>query len=86
MLENKLDERNVSNKERENIRTELRIKKLQVEEIIAYKTQGAILRSKVKWYNEGQKNTKDFHNLEKRHFNSKTIRYLQSANGKKLSF
>ena len=39
VLENKLDERNVSNKERENIRTELRIKKLQLEEIIAYKTQ-----------------------------------------------
>ena len=36
-------------------------------------------------YNEGEKNTKYFHNLEKRHFNSKTIRYLQSANGKKLS-
>ena len=83
-LENKLVERNVSNKVRENIRTELRIKKQQLEEIIAYKTQGAILRSKVKWYNEGEKNTKYFHNLEKRHFNSKTIRYLQSAIGKKL--
>ena len=52
VLENKLDECNVSNKEKENIRTELRIKKLQLEEIIGYKTQGAILRSKVKWYNE----------------------------------
>ena len=28
----------------------------QIEEIIAYKTQGAILRSKVKWYNEVEKN------------------------------
>ena len=59
MLENKLDERNVSNKVRENIRTELRIKAIR---------RGAILRSKVKWYNEGEKNTKYFHNLEKRHF------------------
>ena len=84
-LENKLDERNVSNKVRENIRTELRINKQQLEEIIAHKTEGAILRSKVKWYYEGEKNTKYFHNLEKWHFNSKTIRYLQSANGKKLS-
>ena len=72
-------------KVRENIRTELGIKKQQLEEIITYKTQGTILRSKVKWYNKGEKNTKYFHNLEKRHFNSKTIRYLQSANGKKLS-
>ena len=55
MLENKLAERNVSDKDRESIWTELRIKKLQFEEIIAYKTQGAILRSKVKWYNEGEK-------------------------------
>ena len=70
---------------KENIRTELRIKKQQIEEIIAYKTQGAILRSKKKWYNEGEKNTKYFRNLEKRHFNSKTItRYLQSTNGKKI--
>ena len=38
--------------------------KLQLEEIIAYKTQGAILRSKVKWYNEGEKNPKYFHNRE----------------------
>ena len=62
------------NKERENIRTELRIKKMQLEEIIAYKTQGAILRSKVKCYNEGEKNTKYFHNLEKRHFNSREFK------------
>ena len=38
-LENKLDERNVSDKVKENIRTELRIKKQQIEEIITYKTQ-----------------------------------------------
>ena len=38
---------------KENIRTELRIKKQLIEEIIAHKTQGAILRSKVKWYDEG---------------------------------
>ena len=69
-LENELDKRNVSDKVKENIQTELRIKKQQIEEIIAYETQVAILRSKVKWYNEGEKNTKHFHKLEKRHFNS----------------
>ena len=37
-LKNKLDERNVSDKVKENIRTELRIKKQQIEEIITYKT------------------------------------------------
>ena len=38
-LENKLNERNVSDKVKENIRTELRIKKQQIEDIITYKTQ-----------------------------------------------
>ena len=57
-LENKLNKRNVSDKVKENIRTELRIKKQQIEEIITYKTQRAILRSNVKWYKEGEKNTK----------------------------
>ena len=47
-LENKLYERNVSYKVEENIRTELRIKKQQIGKIIACKTQGSILRSKVK--------------------------------------
>ena len=51
------------------------------EEIIGYKTQGAIIRSKVKWYNEGERNTKYFHSLEKRHFNSKTIRNLVTDDG-----
>ena len=37
-LKNKLDERNVSDKVKENTRTELRIKKQQIEEIITYKT------------------------------------------------
>ena len=55
-LENELDERNISYKLKESTRTELRIKKQQIEEIIAHKTQGAILRSKVKRYNEGEKN------------------------------
>ena len=36
------------------MQTELRIKKQQLEEIIGSKTQGAIIRSKVKWYNEGE--------------------------------
>ena len=55
-LEKTLDDRNISDNVRECIQTELRMKKQQIEDIIAYKTQGAILRSKVRWYNEGEKN------------------------------
>ena len=32
--------------------------------ISKYKTQGAILRSKSRWHNEGEKNTKYFLNLK----------------------
>ena len=56
-----------------------------MEEIIRYKTAGAILRSKIKWYNEGERNTKYFHSLEKRHFNCKTIRNLKTENNIRIS-
>ena len=55
-----------------------------MEEIIRYKTAGAILRSKIKWYNDGERNTKYFHSLEKRHFNCKTIRNLKTKNNVKI--
>ena len=38
-----------------------------------YRTKGAILRSKSRWCNEGEKNTEYFLNLEKRHFKQGTI-------------
>ena len=41
--------------------------------MIEYQTKGAILRSKSWWYNEGEKNTKYFLNLEKRHCKQGTI-------------
>ena len=83
-LERKLEENNPSEPQKEILLTELRIKKQQLEEIIGYKTQGAIIRSKVKWYNEGERNTKYFHSLEKRHFNSKTIRNLVTDDGTRI--
>ena len=81
----KLGENNISEPHKEILHTELRIKKQQLEEIIGYKTQGAIIRSKVKWYNEGERNTKYFHSLEKRHYNSKTIRNLVTDDGTRIS-
>ena len=68
-LEIKLEENNLSEPRKEILHAELRIKKQQLEKIIGYKTQVVIIRSKVKWYNEGERNTKYFHSLEKRHFN-----------------
>ena len=39
---------------------ELERKKAELENIIEYRTKGAILRSKCRWYNEGERNTSIF--------------------------
>ena len=57
--------------------TELEAKKEQLESLIEYKTKGAIIRLKSQWYNEGEKNTKYFLNLEKRHCKQGTITQLK---------
>ena len=42
-----------------------------------YKTIGAILRSKVRWFEHGERNTKYFLNLEKRNFCQKSVTKLK---------
>ena len=76
-LRKKLEEENPSDAVKSEIYKELDIKTLQLEKIAQYQTRGAILRSKARWYNEGEINTKYFLNLQKRHFNKKTIKQLQ---------
>ena len=46
--------------------------KADLEERLMDKAQGIIFRSKVKWYEEGEKNTKYFYSLEKTKYNAKT--------------
>ena len=70
-LQKGLEENNISENEKVQIYSDIDVKVLQRKEISKYKTRGAILRSKSRWYNEGEKNTKYFLNLEKRHFNKK---------------
>ena len=55
--------------QRQKVWSELETKKREMQAIIEYRTKGTILRSKSQWYNEGEKNTKYFLNLEKRHCN-----------------
>jgi len=45
---------------------QIRCKKNELENIIQYKTKRAIIRCKARWYNEGEKNSKYFLNLENR--------------------
>ena len=70
-LQKRLEENNISENEKVQICSKIDVKILQREEISKYKTRGAILRSKSRWHNEGEKNTKYFLTLEKRHFNKK---------------
>ena len=46
---------------------------------VEHQTKGAILRSKIVWYNEGGKNTKYFLDLEKRHFKQGTVSQLKTV-------
>ena len=48
-------------------------------------TKGVIIRSKIRWYNEGEKNAKYFLNLEKRHFKQGTINGLKAKDGAHVS-
>ena len=63
-LQKELKENNISENEKVQIYSEVDVKILLREEISKYKTRGAILRSKSRWHNEGEKNTKYFLNLE----------------------
>ena len=81
-LQKALEESNLSEMEKNQIINELEVKHLQREEISKCKTRGTILRSKSRWYNEGEKNTKYFLSLEKHHYNYKTIKHLQLADNK----
>ena len=76
-LEKCLSEFNNNKTQSEKVWLELEGKKRELEAIIEYRTKGAILRSKSQWYNEGEKNTKYFLNLEKRHCKQGTITQLK---------
>ena len=52
--------------------------KLRLQKIMHFKTKGAILRSKVRWYDEGERNTRYFFNLENRCQSKKNIDKLKT--------
>ena len=58
--------------------------KLDLEEKTLSRIQGVMFRSKVKWYEEGEKNTKYFFSLEKARYNAKTCYKLIAEDGTEL--
>ena len=67
-------ERNPADK---RILNELFATNLHLEELLQYKTKGAILRSKVRWFEHGERNTEYFLNLGKRNFCQKSVTKLK---------
>ena len=58
--------------------------KEDLEDMIFEKVKGAIFRSKVRWYEEGEKSTKYFFSLEKARYNSKTCFKMINEEGNVL--
>ena len=68
LLEKHLDNVNNTNSSYHIVVERIFSLKKELENIIEYRTKGAIIRSKSQWYNEGEKNSSYFLNLEKRHY------------------
>ena len=60
-------------------------KKMELQEIRKKKMDGAFIRSKAKWIEEGEKLTNYFCNLENRNFVSKVVNTIETDNGTKLT-
>ena len=69
-LERQLE--NCINNDKEALPEQLRVKKRELVSIIEYKTKGAIIRSKTRWYNEGEEK-KYILGRENRYCKKKTI-------------
>jgi len=69
------------NNDKEALAEQIRLKKMELENVIEYKTKGAIIRSKARWYNEDEKNNKYFLNLENRHCKRKTVMQIKTKDG-----
>jgi len=66
-----------NNPHNRNIVIELQRARSRLKKIMLTKTKGAFLRSKVRWHEEGERNTKYFYSLEKRHHDIKTVSKLK---------
>ena len=79
-LQNKADEllkQSEKNPNDKRLLNELYATKLQLQTLMRQKTKGAILRSKARWQEHGEHNTKYFLSLEKRNHSRKTVTKLK---------
>ena len=64
-----------------NIEQQIEQCKKQIDDIITLETQGSTLRAKTQYYEDGEKGSKYFHDLENRNYTNKTIYRLQTTTG-----
>ena len=69
---------------KENI-TKLYCLRSKLDKLAAYKTKGAIIRSRTRWHEQGEKNTKYFLNLEKRQNSKSYISRLILKNDQEIT-
>ena len=85
-LEKQLSSVSLDDPQKQSLWTQLETNKQELERIVKYQIKDAILRSKFRWYfNEGEKNTKYFLNLEKRDCRQATITQLRTNDQKYIS-
>ena len=58
---------------KDSIKTEMDRVKNKLKKVTARRTQGTMIRSKARWYEFGEKNSKYFYNLKKRNHKKKNI-------------
>ena len=57
----------------------------ELNDLVSIKTRGILFRSKMKWYMEGEKNTRYFYSLEKAKYGAKTCTTLIDEEGCKIT-
>ena len=69
----------------DSLKTELERIKFKLSKIASIKTRGTIVRSRARWYEHGERNSKYFYNLEKRNQKKKHIMSLVNNDGDKIT-
>ena len=59
----------------------LKTKEKELQELRKKKMEGLLIRSRARWRGEGEKVSKQFCHLEKRHYTSKIIRKIEKQDG-----
>ena len=77
---NKLLQKSAKNPSDKQLLNELYATKSRLETIMRQKTKGVIIRSKARWREQGERNTRYFFNLEKRNQSRKAVTKLKVGN------